>query len=1257
MPRYSFSQTLGGWLYLAPSRQRGFAKILSSWQLLIRMALGFAVPARAAILWSDLGATLAHESGVGDDILGGAVKRSNSSSDALYFKFHIDPLSDVATEEYFAAFQLFAGDKEGLAVGNSLKAWGYSAFNAAQTGESNKVFGDCDLHSSRLEASGAVGTFLPYELPRRGIENTIVFKVQYVPGSNDLVTVWMNPDLGPGASEASQLASSTTFLQADASFDQIHLRHGGGGGGWTFSDMAIATSFSDFVTASGIESEAAPFDTPHDMLPFSFRSWQREQGLPQNSVRALAQTRDGYIWVGSDGGVARFDGLRFVSFGLREGLGSGPVRTLFGDTRGTLWIGSAGGGLTSYRDGQFTTFTIRDGLPADSITALAEDSQGRLWVGTEAGLVLWQDNRPVSLSGIEEFKGRAVTTLFKDRHGTMWLGARGVGIFRLLNGQLAHYSDPSMESLLQDPHCLLVDRAGRVWIGVGDDLVLCQDGDQWRRYRIPRHLTRPYVSALAEEPDGTVWAGSVSEGLFRFKDGKLTTVTASSGLSDNLVESLLIDREGKLWVGTGAGLNRLRTKKFSSFGPGEGLGYGAVQGLAEVAPGVIWAGKPGDGLYRWEGRNFSRITPAGLPRKDPQANSLLLAGDGSCWVGGEQGLVHFKKPNLPAEAAGPPALAKLNISALAEDGSGGVWVGTHEGELWHQIKGRWLPQTNLILGHAITAIVPDKKGLTWIATEGEGLYQYSTLVQAHYDKSSGLLSDFIRTLYLDAEGALWIGTAGGGLSRMRNGITATFTTREGLSENTISQILEDDEGRLWLGGNRGIAAVSKHELDELAAGKISAVYPQAYGRAEGMLSEECTGGFFPAGLKTKSGLLWFSTSKGIVVVDPRPRPTGSPSPSTVIEEVLLDGVVGAEFRSSVHGVDGGAGNSREKEQEILRIPPGKHRLELRYTGLSFNAPERVRFRYRLAGLDPDWMDAGTRRTAFYSYVPPGDYSFRVKACNSDGVWDATGAGLGLKVSPHFWQTWWFMGISAIGLLGAVGGVARVAEKRKLQRRLANLEQERTLQRERERIAQDLHDDLGSSLARISLLSGLAKADKDHPIQLETHVNKIAQSANETVKALEEIVWAVRPDSDSLQSLVEYIAHFANELFEDGNARCRLDLPHNLPTVPMPPEVRHNIFLVVKEVLTNSFKHACAKEIRVRAKASSNSLEIVMQDDGKGFDVAALSGLEKRNGLTNMRQRTLSVGGNLAVKSEIGKGTMVTLSVNCRPETVTKIIRE
>ena len=1199
------------------------------------LILAWAQPCAAVLLWADLGATQIHDNGIGADILDGLLQRTDSSTDTLYFKFHVDPLSGATTEPYYAAFQFFEGKHGRLAIGNALNAWAYGAFNTGETGTSNQMGDDLyglDLNSSAPDPSG-IGTFFKYELVHPGIERTIVFKVQYRAGGSDLVTVWMNPDLRPGATEASQPESLTTRFEADASFDEIHLRHGGGGDGWVFSEMAIATSFSDFINANGqgLGSEK----------PFTFRFWQREQGLPENYVRALAQIRDGYVWVGTDEGVSRFDGVNFFSLGPQEGFQGGPVQVLFGDSHGALWIGSVGGGLSSWQRGHLQRFTVRDGLPSDSITALAEDHDGRIWVGTQSGLAACQNGRLTLLAGSQIFSGKRVATLFCDSQGIMWVGVTGAGIFCYQDGRFLSWKDGQMDSLLADPHCLLVDQKGRIWIGAGDSFVLCRDGGQWRRFAIPRHLATHYISALAEGRDGTVWAGSVGEGLFEFKGGKLVVVNAGGGLSDNLIEALLVDQQGKLWVGTHGGLNLLCPIKVTVLSHNEGLDYGAVQGLAEIKDGIAWAVQP-DGIYQWDGRTFRRLLLGQLSPQEPSVSTLLVGRDKTCWVAGVHGLLHFKNPLAAEEEDTTPALTNLNISALAQDDKSGVWAGTREGALWHLNGGEWHELSNSPQHHPVTAIVPDGNGGLWVGTEGDGLYRITGKSYDRCQKASGLPGAWIRTLYLDPEGELWIGTDGDGLSRLKGGVIATFTTREGLPDNTISQILEDQGGNLWLGGDRGISRIKKSDLDHLASHEIPAVYPQIYGFADGMLSEECASGFFPNGLKMSTGLLWFPTLKGVVVVDPG-HTTSSPAPAVALEQVLVDGVPEAPV-SIPAGSSGITGRQAQNATtDYLQLTPGRHTVEIRYTGFSFDAPERVRFRYRLEGLDASWVEAGTRRVAFYSFVPPGTYHFQVIACNGDGQ---TGAGLVLKALPHFWQTWWFIssGMSLVCVVGA--GSVRVVEKRRMRRRLKQLEQERALERERTRIAQDLHDLMGAKLCRISFLSEHARRSEAVPVAFQNEMRSISDDSREVLQSLDEIVWAVNPQKDSLEHLVSYIAQYARDYFRRTDIECDLDVPAHLPVQPLSSQARHHIFLAVQEALANILKHSRATRAKIAVSCRGSAFEITISDNGVGFDPVAgeLNSTDSAagfcNGLRNMRQRLAELDGQFFLESVPEKGTTI-----------------
>ena len=1196
-------------------------------------AIFSAFPAAAVVLWNDPGPALIRTNGVGADILGGAVKRDDSANDTLYFKFHVEPLSDKDTEPYFAGFELFEGDAERLGVGNSLEAWAYSAFFPAnQITDSNSPEVYIDLHTAKPESP----TSASYQYPRRGVGVTIVFKVQYVPGEDDLVTVWLNPDLGPGANEAYQPESLTTRFNVDASFDEIRLRHGGGGGGWVFSDLAVATSFTDFVDVSSAQPNNPAASAFGGVRAINFQSWQKEQGLPQAAVRALTKTHDGYLWIGGDDGLTRFDGVRFIHFGAQEGFKSGPVSTLLEDKSGAFWIGSVGNGLYRRQDGKTTAFTTGDGLPDNSITALASDADGRTWIGTGMGLVLWQDGKLTQLSAAEIFKGRRITALQRDAQGTLWVGVNGLGVFQFTNNTFVPLKDDSAGDLLRNVRCLLTDQGGRLWICVGDDFVMSRDGDRWHRYRIPHNRAGPNYSALAMGPDGTVWAGAGAGGLMQFKDGKSVEIPMSAGLVGRLVESLSVDNEGRLWVGTDAGLNCLKHKNLFSLGQSEGLGFGAVQGLTEATPGVVWAAKPNDGLYRWDGKSFSRLSTDSLSPRESQVTALLTMHDGSCWVATTNSLLLYRDPIAAGDEVEIIESASPNIIALAEDLRGAVWAGTRDGKVLELFGNQWLEPGGFSQTNAITSFALGKDGSMWVGTGGSGLYRFINGSWVHFGKKDGLSSEAIRTLYQDSQGTLWIGTADAGLDRWRYGRIVSFTTQDGLPDNTVSEILEDDSGRLWLGTSRGIVYLNKGKLDDVVSGQSTTVYPKLFGLADGMLSEECSSGFCPAGLKTKSGLLWFPTLKGLVVIDPKAVPETTEPPKPVLEEVLVDGVEKLTSHEPFRGV--------APASDRLRVTPGKHNVEFRYTGLGFDQPEQTRFRYQLEGLDTTWVDAGTRLSAPYSYLPPGDYQFRLAASSGDGIWNETTTPLELVVMRRFWQSWWFLALAALSVLALVGGIVRELVRKKMQRRLKLLEQEHALERERTRIAQDLHDEMGAKLCRISFLSEHARRGELPPQELHDQITSISNASREVLHSLDEIVWAVNPQNDTLEHVASYIGQYAEDYFNMTGIQCELEIPAPLPPYPLSSQQRHNLFLAVHEAFTNILKHSSANNARVSMALDHEVFNINIVDNGRGFDVeAAKSKLESPtagDGLNNMVRRLEAIGGQCKIESSKGKGTHV-----------------
>jgi signal transduction histidine kinase/ligand-binding sensor domain-containing protein len=1200
------------------------AKIFSITAVLIP-ALISTFQAHAVVLWSDFDPITVNTNGPGTDLLGGAVKRDDAANDTLYFKFRVEPISDETTEPYFAALELFEDDAERLGVGNALDAWAYSVFFPGAQSSGVPPAGYLDLRSAHPDPN-ALAHLANYQCPHRGETTTIVFKVQYVPNGEGLVTVWLNPDLGPGANEMNQPETLTTRFNANASFDELRLRHGGNGGGWIFSDLAIATAFNDFVDSSSAQPGGGEANLARSEDSLQFQSWLKNQGLPRVPVDAIQQTRDGYLWIAAGGAIARFDGLRFVPLNGQNAETNFPTQTIFGDSQGALWV-AVSSGLQRWQNEHATMLTINDGLPDANITALNEDAQGNVWIGTTAGLAIWNNGRLVPLAAARRIRGRAITAIFKDRQGSMWLAVQGTEVFQFNHGHFISLTDDSAKDWMTGVHALLVDASGRVWLAAGEDAVLCHDKDGWHHYRIPKRVTGSRVNALAEEPDGTIWAGGAG-GLFLFSNGRFFAVPAGSRLAGNTVESLFVDHDGALWAGTDEGLNRLQHKSLFTLGQGEGLGFGPVQGLAQVSPGVVWAARTGDGIYRWDGRSFSRLRAAGLSSHNSQANALLLGSDGVCWVASTGGLLRYKDPVAAADEVRWFELPGEDIVALAEGQDGSLWAGTHAGKLWQLREGKWIAQNSISISNSINAILPAPNGTVWIGTEGNGLICIDHKVATFFGKNAGLSSELVKALYLDAQDVLWVGTAAG-LCCKRGDKISNFTARNGLPNNSALQILEDSAGRLWLGTAQGIACVHKDQLADFAAGKIAALHPKIFNHADGMPSEECTGGFCPAALKSQSGLLWFPTTKGLAVIAPQNWPVEKPLPGTVIEEILLDGV-----RASADSDSAG-----------FRIPPGKHRLELRYTGLRFDAPETIRFRYKLEDWDADWIEAGTSRSAVYSLVPPGQYNFRVIACNSDGNWATSGAEIRLVFARHFWQSWWFLGLAGVVLLTTVGSAVRLIERQKARARLKRLEQERALERERTRIAQDLHDEMGAKLCRISFLSEHARRDSVNPAEMQEQIKSISDDSREVLHSLDEIVWAVNPQNDTLEHAASYLAQFAQDYFSMTGVECELMVPAQMPAYPVSSQVRHHLFLAVREALANILKHSAATHAKISMVCRNGSFEIMVKDDGKGFDSNTQMADDAhigdaRDGLRNMTKRFADVGGQCFVESTVGQGTTI-----------------
>ena len=963
--------------------------------------------------------------------------------------------------------------------------------------------------------------------------------------------------------------------------------------------------------------------------------WQTEDGLPGNEVTALVQTRNGYLWVGTSAGLARFDGVKFTRFGEKDGLKSNRILCLLEDKQDGLWVGTDGGGLFRFQDGRFEALTSREGLSSDVVMSLAEGPDGRVWIGTYAGLNCWREGHFLQNASVPPQRNEPVSRVLDD----------GVGLWVVFNGFLHQVKGQLYirENLGAEPSSQIAVAAlrrgpsGRLWFGGLSGQLRYSNKGVMSRLPQTENLSTDTILDVCEARNGDVWMGMASTGLRRWRDGQVLSLSLPEGLADNSVRCLMQDREGNIWAGTsGGGLNRLKPKKLRLVTTGDGLSLNGVMSLAQDGEGRVWIGSNGGGL---SAKNGDLFAPADLSYllDNESLPSLLSARDGALWLGTwNSGL--FRKTGAKLEQFHLAAPENDQpVLALCEERTGGLWVGTYQEGLKFFKDGIFTPcrTTNGFFAKYITSLVQDGLGQLWVGSGGDGLHCLAGQGVTKLSRKDGLGSDFVRTLYLDAEGVLWIGTSGG-LSRLKAGRLVNLTTQQGLWDDVISQILEDDKGHLWFGSNRGIFRVSKNELNDVVEKRLLRLNPMVFGKGEGLENLECTGGFCPAGLRTRDGRLWFSTVKGLAVVDPQNIPVNPVAPAVLLEEVWVDGT--RQTPKLILQKPKAAAD--EVQTSGLEIAPGARRVEFRYTALSFSAPEKVRFRYRLEGLDPDWVEAGDRRVAEYPHLPPGHYRFRVTACNEDGVWSESEAGIALTCLPAFWQTWWFRLLVGVMFLGGAGWVVKVWATRRLQRRLTLLQQQHALEQERTRIARDIHDELGALLTEISLLSDHGQECLDRPGEVQIDLRRISTSAREAVQTADGIVWAVNPRNDSFVHLANYLVHFAEDFFQLTPIRCRLNVPADLPEIPLPTQPRHHLLLAVKEACNNVVRHSEASEVWLRMSLTDQEFSITVEDNGKGFRAAATR--KEGDGLRNMRERMADLGGRLELSSEPGRGTRVTL---------------
>lgn len=997
---------------------------------------------------------------------------------------------------------------------------------------------------------------------------------------------------------------------------------------------------------------------------FEQRIWTKEAGLPDNQVQCLLQCRDGALWIGTKRGLARFDGLRFTVFNRANTpalerddilfLAEGDAGQVWVSTRSALlifdgmrwsrfrlraepdtarswrpWPGMNGGmwvtsGSWLCRLGPrgMASYGLADGIET-GICGLAEEPGGKLWIGEERSLRTFdQASRQFSANLKPPHLAHASPQIIqRDAQGNLWFAFMEAEALPGADAPKIHQrvfwlADQEWRECPGNPHAndgrpffLQSDNDGGMWMPAGLGRVVRYRSGQLDYFSLAGEGQKSRTQCALSDREGNLWFGTESGGLQCWTPRKVTAYTADAGLANENIWTICEGSDGSVWVGTDAGVARLSQDRIVTFREQQGLSRKEVRAVAEDQAGTLWVG-----------------TMSGL---------FSLRGE------------HFEKHEFPGN------WVEGKVRTILSSRDGGLWIGTAVG-LNRLLEGKRTKYTvaDGLAHEDVRVLLEDRAGNLWIGTAGGGLQRLRDGSFTTFTSTNGLNSENVWALHEDANGVLWIGTDRG-LNRLERDRFTSITVQQGLPDNLINCILEDAFRRLWFSHDRGIYWVWKSELDAFAAGRRRVVRCINYDDSDGLPSLETNGQKSnPAGCKTRDGRLWFPTTRGVAVIDPRKTTFDEVPPLAALEQVRANGRLLLDAGPQT-GVDATPGSSITPDsylEELARpdspspafnhrlAPGGARVLEFRYTANGFAAPAKTRFRYRLLGLDDHWIEAGTRREAHFIDLRPGDYQFEVIAGDHRGVWSAVPATFGFRLAPFIYQTWWFY-------LGCGGGAAalvvgfvfwRIQEVRKIHR----LEAISALSEQRKHIARDIHDEIGASLTQIVRLSESAERHPTFSEAADNPTRRIATVAEAAVNHLGEIVWANNPKYDTLQDLVAYLREYAANYLAAAAIEVRFQFPERVDRRPVHGLFRRHVLLLLKESLHNIAKHAKASLVVVTLTLAADRLELRIRDNGRGLPGGA--GQDAGNGMTNMRQRAAELKGKLEFRSPAEGGTEIWL---------------
>lgn len=950
------------------------------------------------------------------------------------------------------------------------------------------------------------------------------------------------------------------------------------------------------------------------------RGWTAEDGLPNDRVFKITQSPDGYLWLGTEGGLIRFDGMAATRLSQAP---AGSEDYLIGDEPdGTLWLSrfrAKTGGLQRYRNGKQETFPLMPlpGRPAgarSTVLTVMKDSDQSLWVGFFfGGLMRVEASGKTKVFGAQDgfpASNKTVTTILRDKEGTLWVATSGAGIFSYRNGHFTQF-DMSVGLVDDRVFSMAIDHEGSVWAGTTRGISVIRKGKPTTLLLSERDRF-DMVNALFCDREGAMWIGTDGRGLFRYQEGQIRQIDEAAGLTNNVVRTIYQDREGNIWAGTRGGLDRFSQAAFTTISTADGLPTNSFGPILRDRNGDLWLAPLAGGLYRVRQGQIEDLND--LIGGDKILSMAEHAG-GGLWLGRLAGGLSLLQNGRLKTWTTKDGLPINEINNLFEDRRGNLWLGLWNNGVARLTEGKvvslgWkkrFPATVLVQGFAESA-----NGDVWVADGVSGLVRIRGDEIRAFGVADGLAEGSVTGVYVDAQDQLWAAGTGG-LSRQQGERFRTIGESNGLPLAAIGEMYQDDCGGFWLAGSGGIYRIAKRELDRVFEGKPTRVHLVKYGKSDGLLGTTATKFSHPLIIRMPGGTLWFVSSRGIAIVKPDHLPANKTLPTVVIERVKT------ELQTF-------------ESPSTLDLKPGTRRLQIEFTGLMLAAPESLRFRYRLEGFDKGWIEGAGHRAAEYTNLLPGKYRFIVSAAAGSGDWGPPSAPLAVEIEPYFYETGWFgLGCALALALSAVA--AYLWRMRQMKARFDLVLGERI------RIAREVHDTLLQGFAGIAWqLDSVSRSMIARPVESKAQVDVLLSQMDQCLAEARQAISTMRLPGNPMRRLEEMIQQTGEQL--TGAAGLRFHLESHGAARSLPRDLEESLFCVAREAIVNSISHARASSVTVTIAFRRDEVGLTIADDGQGFDPRSTLPASGHWGVTGMRERVQQFGGELLIESQPGHGTIV-----------------